>query len=403
MSGAVESKDVAERSPLNFLWFIPSGGDNRRLAWPEGERAPDPDYLRQVAVAADRLGYYGVLMPTGAMCADAWITAASIAPFTENLKLLVALRPGLTAPAEAVRQAAALDRLSNGRALLNVVTGGSPRALAQDGIFLDHAQRYAQTAEFLDIWRKLARGETVSQRGEYLGIEGGRLIFPFVQEPHAPIWFGGSSEIAREIAAEHVDVYLAWGEPPSQLKAVIDDVRARAARRGRTIRFGLRIHFIVRETEGEAWDAANDLIRHVTDDQIALFQSYLTKGSDSVGQSRMQALHGGSRANLEIAPNLWAGIGLVRTGAGTALVGDPETVAERLQEYADIGIDTIIGSGYPHLEEAYRVAELLFPRLNLPHRRTPTLPPLRPLFTADDLQFATGAGTPPPAFAGRVT
>lgn len=402
MSGFIGS-GAGLRSPLNFLWFLPSGGDNRRLAWPEGERAPDPAYLRQVAVAADQLGYYGVLLPTGAMCADAWITAASIAPFTERLKLLVALRPGLTAPAESVRQAAALDRLSNGRALLNVVTGGSPRALAQDGIFLDHTQRYEQTAEFLDIWRKLARGETVTQKGEYLGIEGGRLIFPFVQAPHAPIWFGGSSEIAREIAAEHVDVYLAWGEPPAQLKAVIDDVRERAARRGRSIRFGLRIHFIVRETEGEAWDAANDLIRHVTDEQIALFQSYLTKGSDSVGQSRMQALHGGSRANLEIAPNLWAGIGLVRTGAGTALVGDPETVAARLQEYADIGIDTIIGSGYPHLEEAYRVAELLFPKLNLPHRRAPALPPLRPLFTADDLQFAVGAGTPPPAFAGRVT
>jgi len=402
MTGFIGS-GAADRSPLNFLWFIPSGGDNRRLAWPEGERAPNPEYLRQVAVAADQLGYYGVLMPTGAMCADAWITAASIAPFTERLKLLVALRPGLTAPAEAVRQAAALDRLSNGRALLNVVTGGSPKALAQDGIFLDHTQRYEQTAEFLDIWRKLARGETVTQKGEYLGIEDGRLIFPFVQEPHAPIWFGGSSEIAREIAAEHVDVYLAWGEPPSQLKEIIDDVRERAAKRGRTIRFGLRIHFIVRETEAEAWDAANDLIRHVTDEQIALFQSFLTKGSDSVGQSRMQALHKGSRANLEIAPNLWAGIGLVRTGAGTALVGDPDTVAERLQEYADIGIDTIIGSGYPHLEEAYRVAELLFPKLNLPHRRGATLPPLQPFFTQADMKQAAEGLAKEPVPAGRFT
>lgn len=383
----------AERSPLNFLWFVPSGGDTRRIGWPEGERAPTPDYLREIAVAADRLGYYGVLMPTGSICADAWITAASIAPFTERLKLLVALRPGLTAPAEAVRQAAALDRLSNGRALINVVTGGSPAALAQDGIFLDHGARYRQTAEFLDIWRKLARGETVTQDGEFLSIKGGRLLFPFVQEPHAPIWFGGSSEIAREIAAEHVDVYLAWGEPPSQLKEIIDDVRARAARRGRTIRFGLRIHFIVRETADEAWAAANDLISRVTDEQIAQFQTILSKSTDSVGQARMQALHKGSRDNLEIAPNLWAGIGLVRTGAGTALVGDPETIAERLQEYADIGVDTIIGSGYPHLEEAYRVAELLFPRLNLPHRRQETLPPQRPYFTLrEDKPAAASAG-----------
>ncbi|MGJ3647915.1 FMNH2-dependent alkanesulfonate monooxygenase [Sphingomonas sp. GlSt437] len=385
------TEPVSGRSPLDFLWFIPSGGDNRRLAWPAGERAPDPAYLREIAVAADRLGYYGVLLPTGAACADAWITAAAIAPFTDQLRLLVALRPGLTAPAEAVRQAAALDRLSNGRALLNVVTGGNPRALAQDGIFLDHDQRYEQTAEFLDIWRALARGEQVTRHGHYLSIEDGQLLHPFVQTPHAPVWFGGSSDSAREIAAEHVDVYLAWGEPPSQLRDVIDDVRARAAKRGRTIRFGLRLHFIIRETEGEAWDAANDLIRYVTDDQIAQFQTYLTKGSDSVGQARMQALHRGSRADLEIAPNLWAGIGLVRTGAGTALVGDPATVADRLQDYADIGVDTIIGSGYPHLEEAYRVAELLFPHLNLPNRHVRALPALRPFLppaTASEAGFS---------------
>ena len=350
------------RSPLDFLWFLPSGGDARYLASPIGERAPTPAYLREIAVAADRLGFYGVLMPTGAGCADAWITAASIAPATERLKLLVALRPGLTAPAEAVRQAAALDRLSAGRAILNVVTGGSPVTLAQDGIYLGHAERYEQTAEFLDIWRKLARGETVTQQGKYLSITGGKLLFPFVQQPHAPIWFGGSSESARDIAAEHVDAYLAWGEPPQQLKEVIDDVRARAAARGRTVKFGLRIHFIVRDTDDQAWAAAHDLIRHVTDAQIAQFQAMLTKGTDSVGQARMQALHkGGSRDNLEIAPNLWAGIGLVRTGAGTALVGSPDSIAERLQEYADIGIDTIIGSGYPHQEEAYRVAECCFP------------------------------------------
>jgi len=370
----------AVRHPLDFLWFLPSGGDSRRFASPATDRAPDPAYLREVAVAADRLGYYGVLLPTGQMCADAWITAASVAPFTEQLRLLVALRPGLTAPAEAVRQAAALDRLSGGRALLNVVTGGNPGALAADGIFLDHAGRYRQTDEFLDIWRALARGETVNRDGEFLSIKKGKLLFPFVQSPHAAIWFGGSSESARDIAARHADTYLMWGEPADQLKDVIADVKARAAALGRTLRFGVRIHFIVRETDEAAWAAAHDLIRDVTDTQIAQFQGYLEKGSDSVGQARMQALHGGSRAALEIRPNLWAGIGLVRTGAGTALVGDPETVAARLDEYAAAGVDTIIGSGYPHLEEAYRVAELLFPHLNLPHRRVSDLPPLRPLF-----------------------
>lgn len=379
------------KSPLDFLWFIPSAGDNTHLSHPETDRAPSPAYLREIALAADRLGYYGVLLPTGAHCADAWITAASIAPFTERLRFLVASRPGLTAPAEAIRQAAALDRLTGGRALMNIVTGGSPQALAADGLFLDHHERYVQTEEFLSIWRRLASGERLSHQGKYLSIDKGQLLFPFVQEPHAPIWFGGSSDIARDIAAEHVDVYLAWGEPPAQLKEVIDDVRERAAKRGRKIRFGIRLHFIVRETEGQAWDAANELIRYVTDDAIAAFQRAMSKGSDSVGQARMSALHNGSRANLEVSPNLWAGIGLVRTGAGTALVGDPETIAQRLEEYAQIGIDTVIGSGYPHLEEAYRVAELLFPKLNLKHAVGETglrFPNVSPSF-APPLQRAT--------------
>lgn len=219
----------------------------------------------------------------------------------------------------------------------------------------------------------------MTQRGRYLSIDGSRLLFPFMQEPHAPLWFGGSSDIAREIAVRHVDAYLAWGEPPQQLKDVIDDVRGRAAALGRKLRFGLRIHFIVRETEDDAWAAAHDLLRHVTDEQIAQFQATIARDSESVGQARMQALHnGGSRASLEVAPNLWAGIGLVRTGAGTALVGSPDTVAERLQEHADIGIDAIICSDYPHLEEAYRVAELLFPRLNLSHLRAAPSPKILP-------------------------
>jgi alkanesulfonate monooxygenase len=365
----------AHRAPLDFLWFVPSAGDNAYLSHPESDRAPTPSYLRDVALAADRLGFYGVLLPTGAHCADAWITAASIAPETERLRLLVAARPGLTAPAESVRQAAALDRITKGRALLNVVTGGSPVALAADGLFLDHQERYVQTDEFLEIWRRLATGERVTQEGKYLSIKKGQLLFPFVQKPHAPIYFGGSSDIARDIAAKHADVYLAWGEPAHQLKEVFEDVRTRAAKLGRKIRFGVRLHVIVRETEGRAWDAANELIKYVSDDAIAAFQSAMKKGSDSEGQRRMSALHNfGSRNNLEIAPNLWAGIGLVRTGAGTALVGDAETIAERLQEYAGIGVDTVIASGYPHLEEAYRVAELLFPKLNLRHETEEGLP-----------------------------
>ncbi len=139
-------------------------------------------------------------------------------------------------------------------------------------------------------------------------------------------------------------------------------MRARAAKTGRTVRFGIRLHVIVRETNEAAWRAADELISQVDDATIAAAQAAFAR-MDSEGQRRMSALHGGRRDKLEVSPNLWAGVGLVRGGAGTALVGDGPTVAARMQEYADLGIETFVFSGYPHLEEAYRTAELLFPHL----------------------------------------
>ena len=187
-----------------------------------------------------------------------------------------------------------------------------------------------------------------------------------MQQPRPPLYFGGSSEAAQDLAAEQVELYLTWGEPPAAVAEKIAQVREKAARQGRQVRFGIRLHVIVRETSEEAWQAADRLIAHLDDDTIARAQASLAR-FDSVGQQRMAALHGGSRDNLEVSPNLWAGVGLVRGGAGTALVGDGPTVAARVREYAELGIDTFIFSGYPHLEESYRVAELLFP----PRRAAP--------------------------------
>ena len=354
--------DQAEK--LDFLWFLPTGGDGRYLGTSQGVRQNDNRYIRQIAQAADQLGYHGVLLPTGRGCEDAWITAATVAPFTERLRYLVALRPGSIVPGEAARQAATFDRATDGRLLLNVVAGGTPNDLAGDGITLGHDERYDQAGEFLQIFRGMMRGDTVQFTGRHLSSRGGSLVFPPVQSPYPPLYFGGSSAPARQLAAEQCDVYLSWGEPPAMVAEKIDDVRRRAAALGRTLRFGIRLHFIVRETEAEAWDAARKLISHLSDDTIASAQAKLAAGSDSEGQRRMSSLHGGSREKLEVAPNLWAGVGLIRGGAGTALVGDPATVASRIAEYRALGIDTVIGSGFPHLEECYRTAELLFPLLN---------------------------------------
>ena len=351
---------------LNIFWFLPTHGDSRYLGTTQGARAVDHDYLRQVAVAADTLGYEGVLLPTGRTCEDAWVVASSLIAETRKLKFLVAVRPGLSTPGLAVRMAATFDRLSNGRLLINVVTGGDQAEMLADGVDADHATRYEISDEFLRIWRASLAGEGGAGgfdfKGKHITVKGAKTLYPPVQKPHPPLYFGGSSEAAHELAAEQVDVYLTWGEPPAAVAQKIADIRERAAKHGRTLRFGIRLHVIVRETNEAAWKAAEELISHVDDDVIARAQAAFSR-MDSEGQRRMSALHGGRRDKLEVSPNLWAGVGLVRGGAGTALVGDPETVAARMREYAELGIETFILSGYPHLEESYRFAELVFPLL----------------------------------------
>jgi alkanesulfonate monooxygenase len=355
---------------MQVFWFIPTHGDSRYLGTGEGAREVNHDYLKQVAQAADTLGYEGVLIPTGRSCEDPWVVAASLLPVTKNLKFLVAVRPGLHQPSLAARMAATFDRLSGGRLLINLVTGGDQAELEGDGVYLDHAQRYEQSAEFIRIWREiLARshaGESYDYQGKHLSVKGAKLLYPPVQKPHPPVYFGGSSAPAHELAAEQVDTYLTWGEPPAEVAKKVADVKARAARHGRTVKFGIRLHVIVRETDDEAWRAAESLISRLDDDTVGRAQAAFSR-MDSEGQRRMAALHAGggkrTRAELEISPNLWAGVGLVRGGAGTALVGDPQTVAARIEEYAALGLDTFVLSGYPHLEEAYRFAELVFPLL----------------------------------------
>ncbi|PIF36843.1 alkanesulfonate monooxygenase [Delftia sp. 60] len=357
---------------MQVFWFIPTHGDSRYLGTAEGARPLSHDYVKQVAIAADSLGYEGVLIPTGRSCEDPWVVASSLIPVTKRLKFLVAVRPGLHQPSLAARMAASFDRLSGGRLLINLVTGGDRAELEGDGVFLDHAQRYEQSAEFIRIWREILErsheGGTLDYEGEHLSVKGAKLLFPPLQKPYPPVYFGGSSEAAHDLAAEQVDAYLTWGEPPVEVAKKIADVREKAARHGRSVRFGIRLHVIVRETEDEAWADADRLISRLKDETVVQAQAAFAR-MDSEGQRRMAALHAGgsrrTRAELEISPNLWAGVGLVRGGAGTALVGDAQTVADRIKEYADLGIDTFVLSGYPHLEEAYRFAELVFPLLPL--------------------------------------
>jgi len=355
---------MPEAPATDVLWFLPTHGDGRYLATDTGARHVTLSYLGQIARAADELGYFGVLLPTGRSCEDSWVVASAMVPLTERLRFLVAVRPGLSEPSMTARMAATLDRLSGGRALINVVAGGDPEEMHGDGVWFRHGDRYAATAEYLTVWRKLMQGQKVDFEGAHMRVEGGKLLYPPVQAPYPPLYFGGSSDAGQDVAAEHCDVYLTWGEQPAAVAEKIAQVRAEAAARVRTLTFGIRLHVIVRETAEQAWKDADELIRYVDDEAIAFSQRTFAR-FDSVGQQRMAQLHNGRRDKLVVGPNLWAGIGLVRGGAGTALVGNPDQVAERMREYMALGIDRFILSGYPHLEECYRFAELVFPRLNL--------------------------------------
>ena len=313
---------------MEIFWFIPTNGDFRQLNNPTGSRPATYNYCKQIAQAVDDLGYSGVLIPTGKTCEEGFIVASTLVPLTKNLKYLVAVRPGLMSPSFAARLSSTLDRFSDGRLLINVVAGGDPVEMAGEGVFLTHDERYELTDEFLTIWRKLFEEEEVNVQGDYLRIEGGQLPYQTVQKPYPPLYFGGSSAVAMNVAAEHIDVYLTWGEPPQQVEKKINKMRELAKAQGRTVKFGIRLHVIVRRTEEEAWRAAEQLIEYVDDETIANAQNVF-KRMDSEGQRLMTSLHEGDRSRLEVSPNLWAGVGLVRTGAGTALVGDPDTVAAR--------------------------------------------------------------------------
>jgi alkanesulfonate monooxygenase len=348
---------------VHVHWFLPTSGDSRDVVGIDptsGRRAPDVDYLTLVAQTAERLGFEAVLTPTGTWCEDAWITTAAISARTTKLKFLVAFRPGLVSPTLAAQQAATFQRVSGGRVLLNVVTGGDAADQRRFGDWLDHDRRYERTAEFLTVLRGVWSGTPFDFQGEHYTVQGATTLR--APDPTPEIFFGGASPAAERVAAEHADVYLTWGETPDQTAERIARMRSLAAGHGRELRFGIRLHVIARPTAEEAWAVTDRLLDAMPQDVIDVAQAYF-RTSESEGQRRMAALNAGNRDQLVVAPNLWAGFGLVRPGAGTALVGSHDEVADRIEEYHRIGFDHFILSGQPHVEEAFWFGEGVLPRL----------------------------------------
>ena len=303
------------------------------------------------------------LLRRGALlyCEDAWLVAAAVAQHTRHFKPLVAFRPGFVLPAVAAQTAASFQRLTGGRLILNVVTGGSSAEQQAYGDFLDHDARYERTDEFLEVVQRAWQGKKFDYEGKYYQIKNGGLVQPLEERP--TIYFGGASPAAERVSAKHADVHLTWGESPPMVAPRIASLREQTAKHDRRLRFGVRLHVITRDTAEEAWGEARRLLDTIPPGAIEEAQRQF-KASESVGQARMVSLHGGKPqgvGDLEIYPNLWAGVGLVRGGAGTALVGSHEQVAERIAEYESLGVDTFILSAYPNLEEAIRVGEDLLP------------------------------------------
>lgn len=362
---------------VKLHWFLPTYGDSRLIVGgghgapagtAGGDREASIDYLASIVRAAESFDFTAALIPTGAWCEDAFVTAALLARETTSLGFLVAFRPGLVSPTLSAQMAATFARHAPGRLLLNVVTGGEAHEQRSFGDHLDKDQRYQRADEFLTVVRRLWAGETVTHKGTYLDIEEAALASP--PNPIPPLYFGGSSAAAGPVAARHCDVYLTWGEPPAAVADKIAWIRALGEKQGRRPRFGIRLHTISRDTAAQAWAQADTLVAALDESTVATAQAGLAR-SQSEGQRRMLALHEHSRnggtwsqaRNLEIAPNLWSGVGLVRGGAGTALVGSHTEVADRIAEYTAIGIDEFIFSGYPHLEELFWFGEGVVPIL----------------------------------------
>jgi alkanesulfonate monooxygenase len=257
--------------------------------------------------------------------------------------------------------AGSFQNLSGGRLLLNVVTGGESHEQRMYGDFLDKDDRYERCGEFLDIVQALWAGDSVTYAGRHYRVDS--AVLGQVPDPLPQIYFGGSSPRALDVAAKHVDVYLTWGEPPAAVHQKIRRLRELADAQGRELTYGIRLHAIARDTAEEAWAEADRLVAGISDEQIRRIQDGLRR-SESEGQKRMLELNRGTKDALEIYPNLWAGVGLVRGGAGTALVGSHEQIADLIEEYVSIGISEFVLSGYPHLEEAYHVGEGVLPELS---------------------------------------
>ncbi len=325
---------------------------------------PDPSlrsswpHCRDIVLTADEGGFDNILLPSGyTLGIDTVAFAGGIAPLTKSIRLLVAVRMGENWVPQLARQLATLDQMAGGRLTINIISSDIP------GEALASAPRYQRTLEWMKALRTLLNGDRLEMNGEFLDLDLDPPGARTVSGTAPPFYFGGFSEDAKEVAAKEADVFLTWPDRVEAVGATVREMQDRAAAHGRTLQFGLRTHVIVRETEGEAMEAAERLVSRLDADTGAAIRSR-SLDSASVGVQRQSALRDEADALGFAEPNLWTGIGRARSGAGAAIVGSADQVVEKLEAYRAEGIGAFILSGYPHIEECRRVAEMVLPRID---------------------------------------
>jgi len=319
------------------------------------------EHCGAIVRAADRLGFDNVLVPSGySLGIDPVAFAAAVAPQLEQIKMLVAVRMGELWLPQLSRQLATLDQLLGGRLTVNIISSELP------GESLDSGARYARTLEWMHAMRTLLDGRRLDVDGEWLQLHLDPPRVHTVSQRCPPLYFGGLSDEAREVAAQAADVYLMWPDTLPGVAATIADLRQRSQRHGRVLRFGYRVHVIVRETEDEARAAAHHLVAALDPDVGEQIRAR-SLDSTSVGVRHQAELRAVADDDGFVEPHLWTGIGRARSGCGAAIVGDPDQVVAKLQDYRTLGIDSFILSGYPHLDECERFARLVLPRLRSTH------------------------------------
>jgi alkanesulfonate monooxygenase len=316
------------------------------------------EHCRDIALAAESGGYDNLLLPSGyALGIDSVSFAAAIAPLLRRMRLLLAVRMGEMWPPQLARQIATIDQILGGRLTVNIISSPLP------GETLDSPARYRRAVEVMAILRHLLAGESLEFHGEFYDLE---LEPPRLRAPGgAPaFYFGGLSDAARDTAAQGADVFLMWPDTEAGIAATIADLRDRAAGYARELRFGYRAHVIVRETEAEARAAARRLLSRLDGDTGARIRGR-SLDTSSAGNQRQSELRTDADEDGYVERHLWTGIGQARSGAGAAIVGDPDQVLAKLRTYMELGLEAFILSGYPHIAECDLFARHVLP--HLPH------------------------------------